>query len=176
MVPAEHDIVENQDMLVIRGSYEATHTGEFLGVPATGRRVEAEIREPPLAGIGLDPVSSTVRLLRPEKDVDGAVRILREVGFARRQVGRALIGDHWSACYVVIKRDRPELSDRWIRWHAHAIGLAAVEPVTVLVLLGFEIDLSETEDAALHAGRFADRLVEPRAALVELRVPGCFLI
>jgi predicted ester cyclase len=39
MVPAERDIVESQDMLVIRGSFEATHTGEFLGVPPTGRRV-----------------------------------------------------------------------------------------------------------------------------------------
>jgi predicted ester cyclase len=39
MVPTEHDIVENGDMLVIRGSYEATHSGEFLGVPATGQRV-----------------------------------------------------------------------------------------------------------------------------------------
>jgi predicted ester cyclase len=26
-------------MLVIRGSYEATHSGEFLGVLATGQRV-----------------------------------------------------------------------------------------------------------------------------------------
>lgn len=45
MVPAEHDIVENQDMLVIRGSYEATHTGEFLGVAATGRRVSYDFAD-----------------------------------------------------------------------------------------------------------------------------------
>ena len=39
MVPAEDDIIEAEDMLVIRGSFEATHSGEFLGVPPTGRRV-----------------------------------------------------------------------------------------------------------------------------------------
>ena len=39
MAPTEHDVVQNADMLVIRGSYEVTHSGEFLGVPPTGRRV-----------------------------------------------------------------------------------------------------------------------------------------
>jgi predicted ester cyclase len=39
MVPAEHDVVQTEEMLVIRGSFEATHSGEFLGVPPTGRRV-----------------------------------------------------------------------------------------------------------------------------------------
>ena len=39
MVPAEHDVIQAGDMLVIRGSYEATQSGEFLGVPPTGRRV-----------------------------------------------------------------------------------------------------------------------------------------
>jgi predicted ester cyclase len=39
MVPTEDDIVQSDDMLVIRGSYQVTHTGEFLGVPPTGRRV-----------------------------------------------------------------------------------------------------------------------------------------
>jgi predicted ester cyclase len=39
MVLIENDIVQTDDMLVIRGSYEVTHSGEFLGVPPTGRRV-----------------------------------------------------------------------------------------------------------------------------------------
>jgi predicted ester cyclase len=39
MVPTEHDVIQAGDMLVIRGSYEATQSGEFLGVPPTGRRV-----------------------------------------------------------------------------------------------------------------------------------------
>jgi predicted ester cyclase len=39
MVPTEDDIVQDDEMLVIRGSYQVTHTGEFLGVPPTGRRV-----------------------------------------------------------------------------------------------------------------------------------------
>ena len=39
MVPAEDDVIQTDDMLVIRGSFEATHSGEFLGVPPTGRRV-----------------------------------------------------------------------------------------------------------------------------------------
>jgi predicted ester cyclase len=33
MVSIEHDVIQAGDMLVIRGSYEVTHTGEFLGVP-----------------------------------------------------------------------------------------------------------------------------------------------
>ena len=39
MVPSEDDVIQTEDMLVIRGSYEVTHSGEFLGVPPTGRRV-----------------------------------------------------------------------------------------------------------------------------------------
>jgi predicted ester cyclase len=39
MAPAEHDIIQIADMLVIRGSTEVTHSGEFFGVPPTGRRV-----------------------------------------------------------------------------------------------------------------------------------------
>jgi predicted ester cyclase len=39
MVPTEHDVIQTDDILVIRGSYEATQSGEFLGVPPTGRRV-----------------------------------------------------------------------------------------------------------------------------------------
>jgi len=35
----EHDVIEAGDMLVIRGTFEVTHSGEFLGVPPTGRRV-----------------------------------------------------------------------------------------------------------------------------------------
>lgn len=33
------DIVEGKDAVVVRQRIEATHVGEFLGVPATGRRV-----------------------------------------------------------------------------------------------------------------------------------------
>jgi predicted ester cyclase len=39
LAPTEHDIVQTADMLVIRGSMEATHSGKFLGLPPTGRRV-----------------------------------------------------------------------------------------------------------------------------------------
>lgn len=39
MASTENDIVQTGDTLVIRGSYEVTHSGEFLGVPPTGRRV-----------------------------------------------------------------------------------------------------------------------------------------
>lgn len=39
MVPTEHDVIQTDDTLVIRGSFEVTHSGEFLGVPPTGRRV-----------------------------------------------------------------------------------------------------------------------------------------
>jgi predicted ester cyclase len=35
----EHDVIEAGDMLVIRGTFEVTHSGEFLGVPPTGRRL-----------------------------------------------------------------------------------------------------------------------------------------
>src|SRR6516225_8432353 len=39
MALTEYDVVQNEDMLVIRGSYDVTHSGEFLGVRPTGRRV-----------------------------------------------------------------------------------------------------------------------------------------
>jgi len=39
MAVTEHDLIEAGDMLVIRGTFEVTHSGEFLGVPPTGRRV-----------------------------------------------------------------------------------------------------------------------------------------
>ena len=39
MAVTEHDVIETGDMLVIRGTFEVTHSGEFLGVPATRRRV-----------------------------------------------------------------------------------------------------------------------------------------
>jgi predicted ester cyclase len=39
MSGAEEDVVEAGDTLVIRSVITATHSGEFLGVPATGRTV-----------------------------------------------------------------------------------------------------------------------------------------
>jgi predicted ester cyclase len=36
---AEEDVIETDDMLVLRGRISATHTGEFLGVSPTGRRI-----------------------------------------------------------------------------------------------------------------------------------------
>jgi predicted ester cyclase len=39
LTSTEDDVVTSADMLVIRATNEATHTGTFLGVPATGRRV-----------------------------------------------------------------------------------------------------------------------------------------
>jgi predicted ester cyclase len=39
-LPADRNgVVEAGDTLVIRGTFEVTHSGEFLGVPPTGRRV-----------------------------------------------------------------------------------------------------------------------------------------
>ncbi|MEU2737283.1 ester cyclase [Streptomyces sp. NPDC007095] len=35
----EEDVVEGRDAVTIRFRVEATHVGEFLGVPATGRRI-----------------------------------------------------------------------------------------------------------------------------------------
>lgn len=34
-----HELIAEGDKVVCRWSYEATHTGEFLGIPATNRRV-----------------------------------------------------------------------------------------------------------------------------------------
>jgi predicted ester cyclase len=39
MAVTEHDVIEAGDMMVIRGTFEVTHSGEFLGVPPTGGRV-----------------------------------------------------------------------------------------------------------------------------------------
>ena len=39
MAVTEHDVVEAGDMLVIRGTFEVTHSGQFLGVAPSGRRV-----------------------------------------------------------------------------------------------------------------------------------------
>jgi hypothetical protein len=33
LVPTGHDVIQTGDTLVLRGSYEVTHSGEFLGVP-----------------------------------------------------------------------------------------------------------------------------------------------
>jgi predicted ester cyclase len=38
MVVTEHEVIEAGDMLVIRGAFEVTHSGEFLSVAPTGRR------------------------------------------------------------------------------------------------------------------------------------------
>jgi len=35
----EEEIVEGQDAVTVRFRVEATHAGEFLGIPATGRRI-----------------------------------------------------------------------------------------------------------------------------------------
>lgn len=38
-ITTEEEIVEGQQAVVIRSRIEATHSGEFLGIPATGRRI-----------------------------------------------------------------------------------------------------------------------------------------
>ena len=59
------------------------------------------------------------------------------------------------------------------------VGLRAVEPLTFRVLVGLEIDLTGPNRAAHHADGHTDRFVEPRGALLELRVGRrllrCFL-
>lgn len=35
-----HDVVAENDKIAVRSSYKATHTGDFMGIPATGRKVE----------------------------------------------------------------------------------------------------------------------------------------
>ena len=37
------DVVSEGDKVLIRGTFAGSHQGEFLGVPATGKRVEASI-------------------------------------------------------------------------------------------------------------------------------------
>jgi predicted ester cyclase len=39
MTVTEHDVLEAGNKLMIRGTFEVTHSGEFLGVAPTGRRV-----------------------------------------------------------------------------------------------------------------------------------------
>jgi predicted ester cyclase len=39
MTSTEEDVIEAGDTLVIRSVITATHSGEFLGIPATGRKV-----------------------------------------------------------------------------------------------------------------------------------------
>lgn len=39
LTSTEEDVIETGDTLVIRSVYSAAHTGELLGVPATGRKV-----------------------------------------------------------------------------------------------------------------------------------------
>ena len=39
MASTEEDVIEAGDMLVIRSVITATHSGEFMGIPATGRKV-----------------------------------------------------------------------------------------------------------------------------------------
>src|SRR5262245_26011615 len=133
------------------------------------RSVEAEVRKPPFARNGLDPVLRLRRLGRTEIDVYRAVGICRQVA-SRRRIGCALIGNHRPTCGVVVERDRPELDYGHIGRHADAVSLAAFKPVAVLVLRRLQVGLSEVQDAALHADGVADRLVEPRASFVDLRV------
>jgi predicted ester cyclase len=35
----EEEVVEGQDAVTVRFRFEGTHVGEFLGIPATGRRI-----------------------------------------------------------------------------------------------------------------------------------------
>jgi predicted ester cyclase len=39
MASTEEDVIEAGEMLVIRSVITATHSGEFMGIPATGREV-----------------------------------------------------------------------------------------------------------------------------------------
>jgi hypothetical protein len=38
----DQDVIEGQDAVTIRTRNEGTHTGAFLGVPATGRRIASD--------------------------------------------------------------------------------------------------------------------------------------
>jgi len=55
------------------------------------------------------------------------------------------------------------------------VSVGTFEPVTCGILRRFEIHLPETHGAPHHADGNADCLVEPRRALVELRVARCLL-
>jgi predicted ester cyclase len=37
------DVIEAQDAVVVREQVDATHVGEFLGIPATGRRISWKV-------------------------------------------------------------------------------------------------------------------------------------
>lgn len=39
----EQEVVEGQDAVVVRSRVDATHSGEFLGIPATGRRITWDV-------------------------------------------------------------------------------------------------------------------------------------
>jgi predicted ester cyclase len=47
---SEHDLVEDGDALVVRGENRAVHTGRFLGVEPTGKRVSWEFLDMYKAG------------------------------------------------------------------------------------------------------------------------------
>src|SRR5262245_26576322 len=133
------------------------------------RTIEAKVREPPLARNSLDPILRLRRLDRAEIKVHRAVRVRGEV-LPRRQVSRALVGDHWPARDVVVERERPELHYRRVGRHAQAVDLTTVEPAALFVLGRLQVDLAEVQDAALHAGGVTDRLVVPRTTLVDLGI------
>lgn len=40
-----HDIIGEGDLVWHRGMFRATHTGEFLGAPPTGKRIEVPVME-----------------------------------------------------------------------------------------------------------------------------------
>src|SRR5262249_15455560 len=125
-------------MLVVIGLCQLLHRFDVVELPSLVEigflgRVETEIRKPPSAWICLDPVGFTLWLLRTEIDIHRAVSVGGEVRFARRYIGRTLIGDYRSAGHVVIKRDRPELTDRRLGLDMEAVGLAAIEIVAVLI-------------------------------------------
>ena len=37
-----HDLIAEGDKIVSRGTWTGTHTGEFMGIPATGKKVEVQ--------------------------------------------------------------------------------------------------------------------------------------
>ena len=80
-----------------------------------------------------------------------------------------MVGYDRPARDVVVERDRPKLPHWRIGLDVQPVGLAAVEIIAVFVLRRFEIDLSKVQGAALHGDGIADRLVKPRAALIDLR-------
>ncbi|MGI5517994.1 ester cyclase [Streptomyces sp. CA-106131] len=73
-VTTEVESVEGEDAVVTRSHLEATHTGEFLGISATGRRVEwdaitiVKVREGRVVGQWAQPDLWGIyqQLIRPE--------------------------------------------------------------------------------------------------------------